>query len=99
MVVVLAAARPLVPASAGGAHDPTALVVVLAGVLVYLAVTNEASAEGVAELEQGVLQVPFGPTLPGLRYYLLRSRANIGNAALERVATWVREAFAEPARR
>lgn len=52
-----------------------------------------------AELERGVLQVPFGPTLPGLRYHLLSSRTQIGNAALERVATWVREAFAEPARR
>lgn len=46
-----------------------------------------------AELERGVLRVPFGPVLPGLRYHLLRGRAGHGNAALERVAAWLREAF------
>lgn len=47
-----------------------------------------------AELERGVLQVPFGPRLPGLRYQLVRHRRFAGHAALEQVAAWLREVFA-----
>ncbi|WP_217873865.1 LysR substrate-binding domain-containing protein [Billgrantia desiderata] len=47
-----------------------------------------------AELERGVLQVPFGPRLPGLRYQLVRHRRFAGHAALEQVAAWLREEFA-----
>lgn len=46
------------------------------------------------ELERDVLTVPFGPSLPGLRYHLLRSPETQGNATLDRVAGWLREAFA-----
>lgn len=46
-----------------------------------------------AELERGVLQIPFGPRLPGLRYQLVRHRRFAGHAALEQVAAWLREAF------
>lgn len=46
------------------------------------------------ELARGVLTVPFGPSLPGLRYHLLRSRDTRGNATLDRVAAWLKEAFA-----
>ena len=48
-----------------------------------------------AELERGVLRVPFGPRLPGLRYQLIRHRRFAGHAALERVAEWLRGAFAD----
>ncbi|MBD3897307.1 LysR family transcriptional regulator [Halomonas sp. ML-15] len=48
-----------------------------------------------AELERGVLQAPFGPRLPGLRYQLVRHGRFKGHVALERVAEWLREAFAE----
>lgn len=48
-----------------------------------------------AELERGVLQVPFGPRLPGLRYQLIRHRRFAGHAALEWVAEWLRGAFAD----
>ncbi|QTP53887.1 LysR family transcriptional regulator [Billgrantia sulfidoxydans] len=47
-----------------------------------------------AELERGVLQVPFGPRLPGLRYQLVRHRRFAGHAELEQVAAWLRGAFA-----
>ncbi|RCV90188.1 LysR substrate-binding domain-containing protein [Billgrantia montanilacus] len=47
-----------------------------------------------AELERGILQVPFGPRLPGLRYHLIRHSRFAGHAALERVAEWLRGAFA-----
>jgi LysR family glycine cleavage system transcriptional activator len=47
-----------------------------------------------AELERGVLQVPFGPRLPGLRYQLVRHHRFAGHAALEEVAAWLREEFA-----
>lgn len=47
-----------------------------------------------AELERGVLQVPFGPRLPGLRYQLVRHHRFAGHAALEQVAAWLREEFA-----
>lgn len=47
-----------------------------------------------AELERGVLHVPFGPALPGLRYSLLRSRTSAGNAALDCVASWLKDSFA-----
>ncbi len=50
-----------------------------------------------AELERGVLQVPFGPHLPGLRFQLVRHRRFAGHAALEQVAAWLRKAFAQPA--
>ncbi|MCE9665524.1 LysR substrate-binding domain-containing protein [Halomonas sp. M5N1S17] len=48
-----------------------------------------------AELERGILLVPFGPRLPGLRYHLIRHRRFAGHAALERVAEWLRGAFAQ----
>ncbi|MCC5884705.1 MAG: LysR family transcriptional regulator [Halomonas sp.] len=48
-----------------------------------------------AELERGVLRVPFGPRLPGLRYQLIRHRRFAGHAALERVAEWLQGAFAD----
>ena len=48
-----------------------------------------------AELERGVLHVPFGPTLPGLRYHLLMSRARAQHAELKRVAEWLKAAFAK----
>lgn len=47
-----------------------------------------------AELERGILQVPFGPQLPGLRYHLIRHSRFAGHAVLERVAEWLRGAFA-----
>lgn len=47
-----------------------------------------------AELERGVLHVPFGPRLPGLRYQLVRHRRFAGHAELEQVAAWLRGAFA-----
>ncbi|QHC49060.1 LysR family transcriptional regulator [Billgrantia tianxiuensis] len=47
-----------------------------------------------AELERGVLQVPFGPRLPGLRYQLVRHRRFAGHAELEQVAAWLRRTFA-----
>nr|WP_163502730.1 LysR substrate-binding domain-containing protein [Halomonas socia] len=46
------------------------------------------------ELERGVLQAPFGPRLPGLRYQLIRHSRFAGHVALERVAEWLRGAFA-----
>lgn len=49
------------------------------------------------ELERGVLAVPFGPSLPGLRYHLLRSPATRGDATLDRVAAWLQTAFAASA--
>ncbi|MFW3613584.1 LysR substrate-binding domain-containing protein [Billgrantia antri] len=48
-----------------------------------------------AELERGVLHVPFGPRLPGLRYHLLMSREQAGHAELKRVAAWLKGAFAQ----
>lgn len=47
-----------------------------------------------AELERGVLHVPFGPRLPGLRYHLLTSHTQIEHAELQRVARWLKSAFA-----
>ncbi len=47
-----------------------------------------------AELERGVLHVPFGPSLPGLRYHLLMPRGRSDHAELQRVAAWLRAAFA-----
>ncbi|PMR76538.1 LysR substrate-binding domain-containing protein [Billgrantia endophytica] len=46
------------------------------------------------ELERGVLHVPFGPILPGLRYHLLRGRTAEERPEMTRVAAWLREAFA-----
>ncbi|WP_442905517.1 LysR substrate-binding domain-containing protein [Halomonas sp. BC04] len=48
-----------------------------------------------AELERGVLKVPFGPRLPGLRYQLVRHGRCAGHAALGQVAEWLRGAFAD----
>ncbi|WP_136065891.1 LysR substrate-binding domain-containing protein [Modicisalibacter radicis] len=47
-----------------------------------------------AELERGVLHVPLGPRLPGLRYHLLMSHARTDQAELQRVAAWLKAAFA-----
>ncbi|MCC5810174.1 MAG: LysR family transcriptional regulator [Ectothiorhodospiraceae bacterium] len=49
-----------------------------------------------AELERGVLHVPFGPHLPGLRFQLVRHRRFAGNRTLEQVAEWLRAAFIQP---
>lgn len=46
-----------------------------------------------AELERGILQVPFGPRLLGLRYQLVRHHRFAGHAGLEQVAAWLRRAF------
>lgn len=46
-----------------------------------------------AELARGVLHVPFGPTLPGMRYHLLRGRTAEERPEPTRVAAWLREAF------
>ncbi|MFC3284582.1 LysR substrate-binding domain-containing protein [Litchfieldella rifensis] len=48
-----------------------------------------------AELDRGVLHVPFGPLLPGLRYHLLRGRESLGNVALDQVEAWLRDEFSE----
>lgn len=48
-----------------------------------------------AELERGVLQVPLGPRLPGLRYQLVRHGRFSDHVVLERVAEWLRGAFAD----
>ncbi|XUO86961.1 LysR substrate-binding domain-containing protein [Halomonas sp. KM072] len=47
-----------------------------------------------AELERSVLEVPFGPNLPGLRYQLVRHARFSDHAALESVAKWLRGIFA-----
>lgn len=47
-----------------------------------------------AELERGVLEVPFGPRLTGLRYQLVRHRRFAEHTTLEQVAAWLRGAFA-----
>ncbi|WP_240618320.1 LysR substrate-binding domain-containing protein [Halomonas heilongjiangensis] len=48
-----------------------------------------------AELGRGILQVPFGPRLPGLRYQLVRHHRFAGHAALARVTKWLRGAFSQ----
>ncbi|MBR9769539.1 MAG: LysR family transcriptional regulator [Gammaproteobacteria bacterium] len=45
------------------------------------------------EIARGVLEVPFGPFLPGLHYHLIRSQTMSDNAILDKVVVWLQQAF------